>query len=160
MLLAHPEGFTNEDYRRLNGVDRDEAYRQIRELFQARILQEAEAPGRGAVYRVAPGPRQTRVFLEGRVPRLREHFRHQARLKNADYREIFGLTRHSARRELKELVDRGFLRIEGERRGAHYFAQPALGGREMSDMNSICACITGGFDPNQRHVGELEACST
>ena len=130
VLLAHPEGFTNEDYRRLNGVDRDEAYRQIRELVQARILQEAEAPGRGSVYRVAPGLRQTRVFLEGRVPRLREHFRRQARLKNADYREIFGLTRHSARRELKELVDRGFLRIEGERRGAHYFAQPALGGAE------------------------------
>ena len=130
VLLAHPEGFTNEDYRRLNGYDRDEAYRQIRELVQARILQEAEAPGRSAAYRVAPGLRQTRVFLEGRVPRLREHFRRQARLKNADYREIFGLTRHSARRELKELVDRGFLRIEGERRGALYFAQPALGEAE------------------------------
>lgn len=29
VLLAHPGGFTNEDYRRLNRVDRDEAYRRL-----------------------------------------------------------------------------------------------------------------------------------
>ena len=104
-----------------------EAYRQIRELVRAGILQEAEAPGRGAVYRVAPDLHQARAFLEGRLPGLRAHLRGQSRLKNADYRQIFGLTRHAARRELKELVDRGFLVLEGERRGAHYLPLPALG---------------------------------
>lgn len=51
----------------------------------------------------------------------------RARLKNADYRELFGLTRHGARRDLKRLVEEGFLRLEGERRGAHYLPEPALG---------------------------------
>ena len=127
VLLAHPEGFTNEDYRRLNRVDRDEAYRQIHELVVAGILQAAEAPGRGAVYRVAPDLHGARAFLEARVPKLRDHFQQHERLQNADYRELFGVTRYTAVRELRRLVDEGFLRIEGERRGAHYLPQPALG---------------------------------
>jgi ATP-dependent DNA helicase RecG len=130
VLLAHPGGFTNEDYRRLNRVDRDEAYRQIHELVAAGLLQAAEAPGRGAVYRVAPDLHEARLFLEARLQRLREHFRRYARLKNADYRQLFSMTRHGARRELKRLVDEGFLRLEGERRGAHYVPEPALGLRE------------------------------
>jgi predicted HTH transcriptional regulator len=127
VLLAHPEGFTNEDYRRLNRVDRDEAYRQIHELVVAGILQAAEAPGRGAVYRVAPDLHGARAFLEARVPKLRDHFRQHERLQNANYRELFGVTRYTAVREWRRLVDEGFLRIEGERRGAHYLPQPALG---------------------------------
>lgn len=126
-LLAHPEGFTNEDYRKLNQVDRDEAYRQIRELVHAGVLQEAAAPGRGAIYRVAPNLDQTRFVLEARLAALREHFRAAPRLTNADYRRIFGGTRYSAVRELRQLVDLGFLRMDGERRGAHYVPLPLLG---------------------------------
>jgi predicted HTH transcriptional regulator len=48
-------------------------------------------------------------------------------LRNADYRRLFGVTRYTAVRELRALVDDGFLRIEGERRGAHYLPLPALG---------------------------------
>jgi len=129
-LLAHPEGFTNEDYRKLNHVDRDEAYRQIRDLVQAGILQEAKAPGRGAVYRVAPNLHQARTFLEARLSGLREHLRREPRLKNADYRRLFGVSRYIAARELRQLVDEGFLRMEGERRGAHYLPQPSLGAVE------------------------------
>jgi ATP-dependent DNA helicase RecG len=127
VLLAHPEGFTNEDYRKLNRVDRDEAYREIRSLVQTGVLREAEAPGRGAVYRIVPDLHEARAFLEGRIPGLREHFHRQARLKNADYRVRFGLTRHAARRELRRLVEQGVLRLEGERRGAHYLPGPVLG---------------------------------
>jgi ATP-dependent DNA helicase RecG len=127
VLLAHPEGFTNEDYRKLNNVDRDEAYRQIREIVLSGVLQEAQAPGRGAIYRVAPGLRQARVFLEARLPGLRTHFSAKGRLTNADYRALFGVTRHAAVRELRQLVDAGFLQIEGQRRGAHYLPLPAVG---------------------------------
>lgn len=125
-LLAHPEGFTNEDYRKLNQVDRDEAYRQIRELVQAGFLQEAPSPGRGAIYRVAPTLHQARLFLEGRLATLRDHFRTQTRLTNADYRRLFGGTRYTAVRDLRRLVDEGFLRMEGERRGAYYVPRPSL----------------------------------
>jgi len=126
VLLAHPEGFTNEDYRRLNGVDRDRAYREIQEMVEKGIVSSAEAPGRGAVYRLAPGLHQARAFLEARLPRLRQHFRGSPHLRNADYRTMFNLSRYAAVRELRRLVDDGFLRIEGERRGARYLPQPTL----------------------------------
>lgn len=32
VLLANPDGFSNEMYRKLTGVDRDQAYREIQEL--------------------------------------------------------------------------------------------------------------------------------
>lgn len=127
VLLAHPEGFTNEDYRRLNGVDRDRAYREIQGMVEEGIVSSAEAPGRGAVYRVAPDLHQARAFLEARLPRLRQHFQRSPHLRNTDYRAMFNLSRYAAVRELRRLVDDGFLRIEGERRGARYLPQPALG---------------------------------
>ncbi len=128
VLLAHPGGFTNEDYRKLNEVDRDEAYRQIQELVALGILQSARAPGRGAVYRVSPDLRSARAFLESRLPRLQAFFADQERLQNAQYRELFGVTRYTAVRELGRLVEEGFLRLRGERRGAHYVPGPKLGG--------------------------------
>ena len=126
-LLAHPGGLTNEDYRGLNRVDRDQAYREIQELVTRGVLAPAEAPGRAAVYRVAPDLHEALAFLQQRLPRLRDHFRRRPRLKNADYRELFGVTRHAALRELRRLTDEGWLRLEGERRGAHYLPGEALG---------------------------------
>ncbi len=127
VLLAHPEGFTNEDYRKLNHVDRDPAYREIRDMVDRGIVSSAEAPGRGAVYRIAPDLHQARAFLEARLPKLRQHFHRRGQLRNADYRVMFKLSRYTAVRELRRLVDEGFLRIEGERRGAHYLPRPVLG---------------------------------
>jgi len=127
VLLARPERFTNEDYRELNGVDRDDAYREIQQLVQAGVVLATGAAGRGAAYRVSPSLIQRRGFLESRLPVLRRHFRGEARLTNADYRRLFALPREAAKGELRDLVQKHFLRIEGERRGAHYVALPALG---------------------------------
>lgn len=126
VLLAHPEGFTNREYQALNQVDRDEAYRQIQELISQGVVQAAERPGRGATYRLSRDLVAKRDFLGKRLPTLRRYFAKRRHLKNADYRELFGLTRHSSLRELKLLVDQGFLRLEGERRGALYRALPPL----------------------------------
>lgn len=126
-VLAHPQGFTNEQYRKLNGIDRDEAYRQILDLAEKGIVVASGRPGRGSRYRVAADLHQARGFLESRLPKLRDHFGQHATLKNADYRELFGLSRPAALRELRRLVAEGFLRGEGERRGARYLPQPALG---------------------------------
>ena len=73
VLLACPEGFTNEQYRSLNGVDRDAAYREIQELVRKGWI-ESRGTGRGTRYRIAPQLHQARGWLEARVPRLREHF--------------------------------------------------------------------------------------
>jgi len=127
VLLAHPDGFTNDDYRKLVRVDRDEAYRQIQELISQGVLVSPKTAGRGATYCVAEDFRQARAFLEARLPTLREFFRGHEKLKNADHRRLFGLSRYTAARELRRLVEEGFLRIEGQGRGAHYLPQPALG---------------------------------
>ena len=126
VLLAHPEGFTNEDYRRLNQVDRDQAYREIQELVGKGILLPPEAGGRGAVYRLSPEFHHARAWLESRVPRLRAHFRAAEVLTNSDYRQLFGVTRHMATRELRQLVQEAYLELVGERRGAKYLPGAAL----------------------------------
>lgn len=125
-LLAHPQGFTNEEYRRLNTVDRDEAYRQIQELIDKGIVEPVGKAGRGRRYRISPELREARGFLESRLPKLRDHFARNAMLKNADYRALFGVTRRVALKELQRLVAEGFLSSEGERRGAHYRPLPGL----------------------------------
>lgn len=43
------------------------------------------------------------------------------------YRQIFGVTRHVATRELRQLVQGGYLELVGERRGARYLPGPAFG---------------------------------
>jgi ATP-dependent DNA helicase RecG len=126
VLLAHPEGFTNEDYRRLNSVDRDQAYREIQEMVSLGVVLSAEAPGRGAVYRVAPDLHETRAFMEARLPKIKTFLDQHLYVKNADYRALFGITRQEAVRELRRLVQDGYLRMEGERRGARYLPGPGL----------------------------------
>jgi Fic family protein len=120
VLLSNPNGFTNEDYRRLNNVDRDQAYREIQEMVSAGILAPAEAAGRGAVYHLSPNVAEEREFVEGRLPTLRDHFRRQSILQNADFRALFSVSRIKAARELGRLVEEGYLRLEGKGRGAQY----------------------------------------
>ena len=126
VLLAHPEGFTNEDYRKLNKVDRDQAYREIQEMVAAGIVTPPGGPGRAATYHLSPELKSARAWLEGRLPVLRSFFESRPHLQNADYRTLFRVTRKTAVRELRQLVEREFLRMEGERRGARYLRGPRL----------------------------------
>lgn len=64
--------------------------------------------------------------LAKRIPAIRAHFARRRVLKNADYREMFGLTRDTAFREMKSLAEEGWLRMEGERRGAGYLPGPCV----------------------------------
>jgi len=125
VLLANPHRFTNEDYRRLNDVDRDQAYREIHEMVEQGIV-ASPSSGRGATYHISPDLRESRAFLERRLPELREFFQRSDRLTNTDYRQLFQVSRYAAAKELRRLVDEGYLRLEGERRGAHYRPTPAL----------------------------------
>lgn len=131
MLLANPGGFTNEDYRRLNGVDRDQAYREIQEMVGLGAVVAPEAHGRGAVYRVAAYLHERRAFLEMRLPTLRQFFAQKAGLQNSDYRALFSVTREMALREMKRLVELGFLELRGERRGARYLPGPSFPDRRL-----------------------------
>jgi ATP-dependent DNA helicase RecG len=126
VLLAHPTGFTNEDYRYLTDLDRDQAYREIQELVAAGVVQPPAASGRGAVYRISPDLRNSVKWLERRIPKIRKALEAKGRLTNTAYRELFNVTRYTAVRELKRLVEEGFLELIGEKRGAHYLSGPKL----------------------------------
>jgi ATP-dependent DNA helicase RecG len=125
-LLAHPSGFTNEDYRALSGVDRDQAYREITEMVELGVLLRPPHAGRGAIFRPSPSLRESVAWLEQRVPGLRGLLAHSGRVTNSSYRARFSVTRHAAARELKRLVDEDLLRMDGEKRGAHYLPGPKL----------------------------------
>ncbi|MFT3912922.1 MAG: ATP-binding protein [Anaeromyxobacteraceae bacterium] len=125
VLLGHPVGFTNEEYRELNQVDRDQAYREIQEMVAMGVLR-AEGHGRSATWRISPELHETRAWLEARLPALRTFFATHEVLKNADYRDLIGVARPVATRELGRLVSQGYLLAEGERRGAQYRPGPRL----------------------------------
>ena len=126
VLLAHPEGFTNEQYREVNGVDRDDAYRQISEMVAAGIVLPADRAGRGARYRLSPDLLETRSWLQPRLSAVRSHLDAHGSLTNADYRRIFAVPREVARAELRRLVEEGVLELRGVKRGAHYVAGPRI----------------------------------
>jgi len=126
VLLAHPEGFTNEQYREVNQVDRDEAYRQIQDMVNAGIVLAADRSGRGAQYRLSPDLLETRSWLQQRLPDVRRYLAEHGKLTNANYRRIFGVTRYVAVAELRRLVEEGVLELRGERRGSHYVPGPQI----------------------------------
>jgi hypothetical protein len=68
------------------------------------------------------------AWLAERAAAFGAYFAEHPSLKNADYRELFDLGRDAAARELRRLVQEGYLRREGERRGARYLPGPALRG--------------------------------
>ena len=126
VLVANPGGFTSRDYQSLNRVDRDQAYREIQELVAKEVVISSGKAGRGARYRISPEISRSRAWLEERVPTLREFFAEHAKLTNASYRELFGVERYRAVRELQRLREAGVLRQKGEKRGAHYVLGPGL----------------------------------
>jgi ATP-dependent DNA helicase RecG len=127
VLMAHPAGFSNEEYRDLAGVDRDTAYKDIQELIAAGIVQASGLSGRGARYRLTRDWQDTLTWLESRLPKLRAFFAAHATLANRDYRELFGVERYGAVREIGRLVELGFLaRGVGVGRAAGYTPTKSL----------------------------------
>ena len=129
MLLLRPYGFTRADYERLNTVTPEEADLRIGDLVD-RGLVVSLPPGRAPAptFAIAPDQEEARLFLNDRILKLREHFQKKPWLKNADYREAFGVDRRTATRELRQLVGFfGLLQMEGARRGARYRPTSALG---------------------------------
>lgn len=128
ILLARPDSFTNEDYRQLNDVDRDRAYREIQQLVDRGVVSPPSRTGPGATYHISPDLYSTRAWLEARLPKLRVFLTDHEFVKNADYRDLFGVSRYTAVRELQRLVEEGFLELVGERRGSRYLAGPSMRG--------------------------------
>ena len=127
ILSQRPDGFRNEDYREVNGGDRDNAYREIQDLIQRGIVTEPSGSGRGAAYSLHPDFVRILQLLADRLPAVKEHITKFGQLTNTDHRQRFGVSRKAALRELQDLTKIGFLVAKGERRGAHYLAGPRFG---------------------------------
>jgi len=116
--------FSNSDYQNLNQVDRDLAYREIRELVERGLARSNERTGRAARYEVV-GPSELEMD-ETATPweRLAQRFRRQGFIQNRDYREVFQVSRFKATAELGKLVEQGILTVQGERRARRYYPGP------------------------------------
>ncbi len=129
MLLLRPHGFTQGDYERLNTMAPEEAALRIATLV-TRGLVVALSPEEGSppTFAMVPDHEEIRLFLNDRILKLRAHFQKKPWLKNADYRDVFGVDRRTAAKELRQLVEIfGLLKMEGTRRGAHYRPAAKLG---------------------------------
>lgn len=120
-LVAYPSGhFSNAEYQKLNEVDRDLAYRDLKELTRLGLVASEGKKGRGAKYTVVmqlptlekPVPTPSQV-LAGRM-------KEQGYIQNADYRDVFGVDRYTATKALGQLALSEVLRQEGEKRGTRY----------------------------------------
>ena len=120
--------FSNADYQQINDVNRDVAYREIKELADSGLVVASDKKGKGAVYRV---PRLGQAELDAKTGfagprrRLRERMARNGQITNTDYREVFEVSRGVAKNGLRELVDAAVLLSEGRGRGAHYLPGPA-----------------------------------
>lgn len=127
VLLARPDGFTRDEFLRLNAVPAGHADRRIRDLVDRGIVKPEFIDDDGVpVYYLTSDLDSTRWFLEERVPRLRKHFSMRSKLRSADYRELFEVSYPVARRELGLLVELGFLREGGRGRSTHYLPTAGL----------------------------------
>ena len=126
VLLAYPNGFTEEQFRAINASDHDQAQREIGEMVAKGVLVPPASGQQAGSYGLSRELRETAAWLERRIPRLRAYFGTHDRLTNAEYREILGVTRFAARHELARLVEEGILVQKGERKAAYYVAGVAL----------------------------------
>jgi len=100
-------------------------------MVNAGVVRSSGRSGRGAVYRISPELRASVKWLERRLPQLRVALADKGVVTNADYRALFNVTRFTAVKELRRLVEEGFLLLEGEKRGAHYVPGPKLTAEDM-----------------------------
>ncbi len=127
ILLACPDGFTEDEYVRLNLVPVDEARRHVQQLVDKDIVwPELVDDVDDIVYYLSANLDAQRWFLEDRVPKLQEHFRDRSRLRYRDYRALFETSYPATKRELEDLANEGFLNRAGRGRATHYLPTAAL----------------------------------
>lgn len=121
LVLAQDGMFTSAEYQKLNQVDRDTAYKEIRQLVGMGLVARPEKRGRGALYRVLAGA------ATSPVGRIKARMRARGHITNTDWREAFGASSSRAIRALRTLVTDGVLQAKGAARGRVYLPGPGWG---------------------------------
>ena len=116
--------FTNRDYQDLNKVDRDLAYREIKQLVDTGLVVKSGAAGRSVSYqvqRIPPSEVLKKISaVIGPAHELRAIMEREGLITNARYRQVLGVSRGTAAAALRELVTAGVLELQGRGRAAHY----------------------------------------
>ena len=138
VLLAHPEGFTNEEYRELNKVDRDQAYREIQEMVTMGVL-TPEGHGRGAAYHLSPELHADEGLAGGPASGAAHVLQHPRGAEECGLPRAVRLARPVATRELGRLVAQDYLIRRGRTpwRSVPPRPTPRQGRSEMIVMNAI-----------------------
>ncbi len=111
--------FTLTDYVRENGIDKENAKKEIRQMLD---LQVVELVGRRKAAKYYP------LLQRGTIEeRLREYFSRHEFLTNREYRRITGTQQSfSASIQLKRLVRDDLLQSKGRRKGTRYYPTQKL----------------------------------
>jgi ATP-dependent DNA helicase RecG len=120
LAYAHQHGgtFTNRAYQRVNEVDRDLAYREIRDMIRLGIA--SRPSGRyGRTYRVTEPTAEKP--LPDDLTAILDVLSSQGYVTNEDLRSAWDVSRSTAWKRAKEFIGEGLLRREGEKRGTRYY---------------------------------------
>jgi len=115
---AHGLSFTSRDYQAVCGVDLYAASRETKELIRKGVVRLPQKGGR--VYRVV-APEQAKE-APAELWALEADLRKKGFVRSADIQRLLKVSRFAATRIAKQLVELGWLRREGVRRGSRYLA--------------------------------------
>ena len=119
----HGNAFTNRAYQKVSEVDRDLAYREIQEMIKVGIVtRSAGRYGRTYLIVEPSEPFPVPEDLQAIADTLSE----KGCVANEDLRALWGVSRFVAWKRVKELVEEGFLRQEGEKSGTRYYPTKRL----------------------------------
>lgn len=114
----HGDAFTSRAYRQLTHSDVYEAQRDIRDLIRKGLVQLPRKGGR--VYQISSAAAQSSAEPPEEYAALEPILRAKGYVTNQDVRETLEIPGPRANRIARRLVDLGWLRPEGERRGRRY----------------------------------------
>lgn len=119
----HGNAFTNRAYQKTNQVDRDMAYREIQEMIRLGIV--VRSSGRySRKYFVTESPAPSPIPED--LKAIFSILSSQGYVTNKGLREIWGVSRFVAWKRMGKLVEEGFLKQTGKKKGTRYYPTDRL----------------------------------
>jgi ATP-dependent DNA helicase RecG len=121
VYLRHNDQITNSDYQRLNHVNSVIATRELRGLVQSGLVDQHST--RRWAYYTLNVPAEVKAPQQISHPdeeKILDYVRKHGYIKRSNCQQLLGATEIRARYLLQKMRKRGFLRLEGSRKGARY----------------------------------------
>jgi ATP-dependent DNA helicase RecG len=119
----HGNTFTSRDYQKVSGVDRDAAYREIREMIRLGIVARPSGRYSRTYFVVEPSAAKP---MPDDLASILDILLTQEYVTNKDLREVWEVSRFVAWKQVGRLVEEGFLKQEGRKKGTRYYPTDRL----------------------------------